>query len=822
MADPLSLTASIIAVVEVAGRIASICKQFIEGVEDCPKDLRMILIETSSTKAIFDNLAFLHEHDPQSALFLAKLDGANGPVAGCRATITELEKLLPSEYLVESNNGGSKKAMTTRKKVSDALTVLAWPLKQTKAKDLLVRLGQYKTTINTALSVDTWQDVKETKRTVNQVYQTVTETQRQQVCEWLHQTNPSSLHNDACDLYEPGTCDWVLRMPEWKDWIDLQSRCLWIHGIPGCGKTVLAAHLIRTVADLCTADGQSKLSLSHHGRRCAVLYYYCHHSHNSDEMLPFLRWVVGQLIIKAEGKLPVEIYDAYKKAWQPTQAELLAALTAVLEPFDTVFVVIDALDESKPMDKLLDLIHTLATGEDRFAKVQLLATSRDYVGIRGTMSSIGPQRCVHVSMANRHVEEDIKTYVGSRIRSNKRFRSWPPDVRDQVEFELSRGANGMFRWAACQLDILQRLSGKQKVLKALEQLPATLDETYHRIFGLVDREDWPLLRHVLRMIVFHNWLYGQWDSTRLTAALILDSYRPFRKFLRIGGDSAVGADSGDEEDDVDDDHFYSIDSLREICGCLVTFERDDWMEKDIAILAHYTVREFLESDRIFGSPAAYFSLHPDKYSLNHLARVVFRNALSAQIEAGRALCGQEPDNEKLDENPYVLAQLDCETYCAFSASSILYDHEGFICADENLIQLVFSFLDPSSHNFEFRCALMGRLVARRWQMFRDSKHADVQRYWDLVWMDVQRTSGPQRDVQLLVVLSWCRFYDLADKLGKSRKLDPQSLLDVQLSLTVTMFEGFGKESTFHFKGNGDAFLLKLKGLRAFPHMPRLY
>src|SRR5437016_2855733 len=80
------------------------------------------------------------------------------------------------------------------------------------------------------------------------------EAERREVYKWLEAIDPSSLHHRACDQYEAGTGDWVLRSDDWKAWISGQKRGLWVHGIPGAGKTVLASHLIETVKAHCKDD----------------------------------------------------------------------------------------------------------------------------------------------------------------------------------------------------------------------------------------------------------------------------------------------------------------------------------------------------------------------------------------------------------------------------------------------------------------------------------------------------------------------------------------------------------------------------------------
>ena len=66
--------------------------------------------------------------------------------------------------------------------------------------------------------------------------------------------------------------------------------------------------------------------------------------------------------------------------------------------------------------------------------------------------------------------------------------------------------------------------------------------------------------------------------------------------------------SGDEIEDVT---FYDRDTLRDYCGCLISLTmHNDMVLKDTerVSLAHYTVKEYLYSDRIIQSPVSFFAL----------------------------------------------------------------------------------------------------------------------------------------------------------------------------------------------------------------------
>jgi hypothetical protein len=147
--DPVSIGASIIAFIQVADRVIELSKYYLEAARDAPSDLRAILIETSTLRTILGNLQFLAScgHCP-TALHIPA--GEEGPVEGCLRAIKEVEALFPSGY---STPKGSK-SRSKRRKVQNVLAVLAWPFKEERARKLLERLTQYKTTINFALSTE--------------------------------------------------------------------------------------------------------------------------------------------------------------------------------------------------------------------------------------------------------------------------------------------------------------------------------------------------------------------------------------------------------------------------------------------------------------------------------------------------------------------------------------------------------------------------------------------------------------------------------------------------------------------------------------------
>jgi hypothetical protein len=227
-------------------------------------------------------------------------------------------------------------------------------------------------------------------------------------------------------LHEEHTGAWVLRTSEWKAWLAGQARCLWVHGIPGSGKSVLASFLIQKLEDYCVLRNKH-----------ASVYYYCYFGNNQDESTHLLKWVISQLCRRSE-IVPPELVYLYDQGLSPGKSQLLAILEAVLRAFDTVFLSIDALDESQPRQPLLDLIKALVT-DPRFPNLQVLATSREYLDIEEVMMEIS----LPVPMDHELVREDIETFVRSFLKKGRDFKRWPQALRDHVEEKLTYGAKGM-------------------------------------------------------------------------------------------------------------------------------------------------------------------------------------------------------------------------------------------------------------------------------------------------------------------------------------------------------------------------------------------
>jgi len=244
----------------------------------------------------------------------------------------------------------------------------------------------------------------------------------------LVKTDPSTNHYRACQLHEHHTGQWLIRSRDYQDWLTGMSRFLWIHGIPGAGKTILASFVIQNIQELCENAGQ--LFIGH-------AYYYCYFGRDQDETGPFLCWIISQLCRQAK-EIPQQLGSMLARGTEPGYKELLEMLETILGRFAHVYIVIDALDESQGLDNLLNLLYTLST-QQPFRNLKILATSRLIGDIQRTLETLGQ----NVSMSNPLVDRDISQFIESQLNSSQKFALWPLTLKDEVKQALVKGAKGM-------------------------------------------------------------------------------------------------------------------------------------------------------------------------------------------------------------------------------------------------------------------------------------------------------------------------------------------------------------------------------------------
>lgn len=473
--DVVGLTSSFLTVIGFGIQLYKDVKAFSDDTKgSCPSEIRKILVEVGSLNATLQTVVDLVngvDTSPEEDARLTRQFG--GPIDGCRDCIDGLKKLLSSTQMDLVANP-SKKA-SPKQKAKLFLDAVKWAgSRKEKCEALLSSLAVHKHSLNLGLTAlcsgDIKQigaDVREVKRDVKHVKSTVntmqaqldgewpaspsesdpdtdrsfvaTESAQDKVFEWLesHTTNPSSNNNDAEKLYDSTTCSWLTRSGEWNTWLldDSQSRFLWINGYAGAGKTILAYSMIKHLRRLTGPFNESP-----NAQRKDCSYYYCYHGRNEDAAVPFLAWIVRRFCMTSRS-VPFILNNMYRHKETPTTLKLLDCLDAILTQFAETYVVVDAVDESKPCKGLVDVLKTLGT-DPRFGKLRVAVTSRRYAEI----ADVFQKHAIVVSM-DQHpgVQADIQMYIKNMLGGEdyKKWDEWKPGLKETVGSAVLKSAKGM-------------------------------------------------------------------------------------------------------------------------------------------------------------------------------------------------------------------------------------------------------------------------------------------------------------------------------------------------------------------------------------------
>jgi len=136
--------------------------------------------------------------------------------------------------------------------------------------------------------------------------------------------------------------------------------------------------------------------------------------------------------------VPDELQDVYTSGQDPSLSSLLDILHNVLEEFERVYIVLDAVDESIPRADLLRVIRDITT-DTRFSTLGLLVTSRQYIDIEQVLEACSTP----ITMSNSFIEDDIGILVQSTIQSSVTFQRWPEDLRHEMQERIPKQAKGM-------------------------------------------------------------------------------------------------------------------------------------------------------------------------------------------------------------------------------------------------------------------------------------------------------------------------------------------------------------------------------------------
>ncbi|GKZ38746.1 hypothetical protein AbraIFM66950_011182 [Aspergillus brasiliensis] len=328
---------------------------------------------------------------------------------------------------------------------------------------------------------------------VSDLHNALQENERSELLQWLSTVPVQQHHREILGSVLAGSGEWLLNEPRFLNWKDSSSsETFWLHGIPGCGKTRLAALVIESLHQ--QSSGASKPA--------PIAHFFCSRSPAEPERSDareILRSLVKQLsLIEGDKTIRLPSVEAYqvRRAEASHTGEKPAPLT-VEECIDLICeigrvcpltLVIDALDECNPQQRGI-VLQSLGDIRRRCRDVvKIFVSSRHQTDIAAHLDS--GDVCEVTPAAN---EGDLTRFVKSRVKSF--VKTWstmhdePMAVLQAIEKEIAEallaGAQGMFLWVTLQLESIsdtERIKDVESIHQALAALPSSLSKSYERIY----------------------------------------------------------------------------------------------------------------------------------------------------------------------------------------------------------------------------------------------------------------------------------------------------------------------------------------------------
>lgn len=411
-------------------------------------------------------------------------------------------------------------------------------------------------------------------------------------------------HKDRNPLPLPGTCTWLLDNPVYTDWLkDVDSCLLWVSADPGCGKSVIASHLINTrmgigpdkELDLCyfffKTDYQDQRSAVV-GLQGLLLQLF--------ERYPTLKKFAAELM----GDRSTESIDIL---WEVFVKVVLKRRISDHISAQCTFCILDGLDECDKVDRriftrLISQTFGLATSKEsekttlddasEMTSIKMLVLSRPDNAIKVAFDRPTPldppgspqkRRAAMIRLRGEDETRAISADVGRVINASVKGlieQGLPHDLLGDIQRQLVKRADRTFLWVTL---ILQLLAEKVETGVSRRELHSILDNRdIDKLYSdlLVMRPDVAKARKVLSILLA---AVRPLTVAQMSIALAVE---PDHDILRPANHPRRPDYSTFQ--DLEDNLVYPFEThLKFICGNFIRIIQNK------VYLVHETAREFL-------------------------------------------------------------------------------------------------------------------------------------------------------------------------------------------------------------------------------------
>jgi hypothetical protein len=243
--------------------------------------------------------------------------------------------------------------------------------------------------------------------------------------EWTSATDYLAQQSDIIKRREQGTGQWFMDAPEVSRWLNEPKATLFCPGIPGAGKTIIAAiaidHLLNTVQHT-------------HG----VAYVYCNYKAQEEQDVCTMLTAIMKQLVSGRPSMIEHIDRLHQKhadrGTKPSLDEITNALRDVLAHYPYVYVVIDALDECQNITRrrFLAKLRDLQAGRD----VRLMVTARSIPDIEDAFRAA-------LKLEVRASREDVRRFIAGQTYRLPTCIQRSAALQDIVQEKILNAVDGM-------------------------------------------------------------------------------------------------------------------------------------------------------------------------------------------------------------------------------------------------------------------------------------------------------------------------------------------------------------------------------------------
>lgn len=362
-----------------------------------------------------------------------------------------------------------------------------------------------------------------------------------------------NLVEDAID----GTCEWFLSREEFQSWEQGQSGILIVSADPGCGKSVLAKHLIdKRLAEsstICYFFFKDQLQNRENQALCALLHQlFSQRPQLIRHAMPEYRQNGHSLV-----KVTSALWDILWKATSDPDA-------------GSVVIVLDALDEcikEERFDMINKLNGTFSENSGLTGKAKFLLTTRPYSQITSKFDEL-VDKFPHVHIPGESqsemISQEVNRAIGRKVSQLTKLR---PKAREYLQERLLAIENRTYLWVSLVIKFIETSSipkTKDGVRRALNILPTSVNEAYERILSKCDGG----------------------DEASKALNLVLATVTPLSLTEMNIAMSVDGSTKSLEDLDLEDDKVFKA-RLRDMCGLFISI-----YDGKVHFI-HQTARDFL-------------------------------------------------------------------------------------------------------------------------------------------------------------------------------------------------------------------------------------